>query len=124
MKRLIAAGCLLVIVVSVYLIGYFYINDACDTANKYLDTCVDVYKADKDATDEAERLKEYWDKAETILSLFANHSTIDEIERAIGSLKTYSRTTGNEIFYEYSGTVKTLLHQLMEDTVPSVHSIF
>ena len=71
-----------------------------------------------------EELEKFWGEKEKLLSVFANHSEIDEIELAIYSLKVYSETSDNEIFYEYSGTVKTLLHQLLEDTIPSVHSIF
>lgn len=124
MKRLIAAGILLVLVITAYIYGYLYIEATCDTANKYLKKCISVYDADKDALKEAEKLEEYWSSKEKGLSFFANHSDIDEIELAISSLKTYSNTKNNEIFYEYSGTVETLLHQLMEDTSPNIHSIF
>ena len=124
MKRLIAAGVLLLFVISAYIFGFLYIDNVCTNANAYLKKCVSVYKSDQNATNEAEKLEKYWSKKEKGLSFFANHADIDEIELAISSLKTYSGTTNNEIFYEYSGTVKTLLHQLMEDTTPNIHSIF
>ena len=124
MKRLVAAVILFVFVISAYIWGYIYIDNACKQAQNYLINCVDVYEADKDATDEAEKLEKYWSKKEKGLSFFANHGDIDAIELAINSLKSYSKTKDNEIFYEYSGTVKTLLHQLMEDTAPTMHSIF
>lgn len=124
MKRLVAAAVLLLFVVTVYIWGYIYIDNACEQADTYLQKCLKVYEADKDATAEAEKLENYWSKKEKGLSFFANHGKIDEIELAISSLKTYSKTKDNEIFYEYSGTVKTLIHQLMEDTKPTAHSIF
>ena len=124
MKRLIAAGILFLFVISSYIYGYLYIDTACDTANKYLKKCTLVYDKGENAEPTAEKLEKYWAKKEKGLSFFANHADIDQIELAINSLKTYSNTQNNEIFYEYSGTVHTLLHQLMEDTTPNIHSIF
>ena len=123
MKRLIAAGVLIIFVVSTYLTGYFYIKNTCDTANALLKDCIEIYKTDKDATKSAKKLNDFWSKNEPLLSVFANHSSIDEIELAISSLENYSDSPDNKIFYEYSSTVETLIHQLMEDTKPSMHSI-
>lgn len=124
MKRLISAIILLIFVLSAYLTGYFYINTTCEKANKMLTNCEKAYNANENAEKYAKKLEKFWSDAEKPLSLFANHSEIDEIELAIHTLKIYSKTSEKEIFNEYSGTVKTLIHQLIEDTVPSVHSIF
>ena len=124
MSRLISAAVLLVIIIAAYFTGSYIIKDACDTASRKLEDVVNIYELDKDATESAKALEKYWGKKEGHLSFIANHSTIDDIELAIGSLVVYSNTPDNKIFYEYSGTVKTLLHQLIEDTKPGVHSIF
>lgn len=123
MKRLLAAAILLVTVISVYLYSYFYINKTCDTAKKLLDECTAAYNNGTDAEAKAKKLEKYWTDKEKPLSVITNHESIDEIERAISTLLIYSATEEKEIFNEYSGTVSTLLHQLIEDTVPSVHSI-
>lgn len=124
MKRLIAAGILAVFLLTTYLIGFFSIKNVCDDANSLLKDCINAYNLEKNAEEKAKNLEDFWSEKEKILSFFANHSEIDEIELAIGTLRVYSRTNENEIFSEYCGTVKTLLHQLMEDTVPNIHSIF
>lgn len=124
MRRLIAAAALSVIIITSYFTGSYIINDACRKANEKLEEVVNVYETDKDATNKAKELEDYWSKKEKHLSFIANHSTIDDIELAISSLVVYSSTPDNKIFYEYSGNVKTLLHQLIEDTKASVHSIF
>lgn len=124
MKRLIAAGILTVVVISVYLTGFFVIDNACDGAKTILNKCINAYKNEENADEIAENLKSYWGKKEKILSVFANHSEIDDIEMAIDILCIYSKTKEKEIFSEYSGTVKTLLHQMKEDTIPNIHSIF
>ncbi len=123
MKRLIPAAILLVFVVASYLTGYFYTIKTCEAANEILSECIDIYESDKNAYKSAKELENYWDEKEGVLSIFTNHADIDEIELAISSLVVYSNSPDNKIFYEYSSTVKTLLHQLVEDSKPSMHSI-
>lgn len=124
MKRIIAAAILLVFVGAAYFSAYFYISKTCEQARDLLDTCVAEYSDKGNAKQAAENLENFWSEKESPLSIFANHQSIDDIELAIYTLLDYSDTEENEIFYEYSGTVKTLLHQLMEDTKPGIHSIF
>ncbi len=124
MKRIVATIILSVFVISSYFVGITYIKASCEKANILLDRCTEIYKSDKDATAASKELGEFWTKTEPYLSLFANHAQIDEIELAISSLQNYSNSKDNTIFYEYSGTVKTLLHQMLEDNTPSMHSIF
>ncbi len=124
MRRIIIAGVLLTIVIISYISSYIYIDKACEETNRLLEECVDAYKESKNPKSYAEKLENYWSKKEKPLSVVVNHARIDDIESAISSLVVYSDLPENKIFYEYSGTVKTLVHQLMEDTVPSIHSIF
>ena len=124
MKRIIAAAVLLFLVISVYLTGLYCINKTCSKANELISQCNTAYKNNTDAEKAAKKLEDYWSEKENLLSVFANHTSIDEIELAISTMAFYSKTTENELFFEYSDTVKTLIHQLIEDTVPSIHSIF
>lgn len=123
MKRLIAAGILLVFVITVYIFGYIYITKTCDTATDMLNECGKLYNNNEQAQECAKKLEKFWNKKEGTLSVFANHEHIDDIELAIGSLVIYSKTKNNEIFYEYLNTAKTLLHQLIEESKPSMHTI-
>ena len=124
MKRLITAAILLFFVISAYLSGLFLIKNRCDKANRLLEDCVTAYDNAAEPEKAAEKLRDFWSKAEKPLSVFVNHSRVDEIEKSIDTLLIYSTTDQNEIFKEYSGEIKTLLHQLMEDATPSVHSVF
>ena len=123
MKRLIAAGILFVFVITVYVFGYVYITKTCDAATDLLNECGELYNKNEDAQNCAKKLEKFWHKKEGTLSVFANHEHIDDIELAIGSLVIYSNTENNKIFYEYLSTTKTLLHQLIEESKPSMHSI-
>lgn len=124
MRRLIAAAVLFIIVIGSYIGSYFYIDKTCEKTNKLLEECISAYDNQADPSSAAKKLEDFWSKKEKSLSFIVNHTKIDDIEAEIGSLIIYSNTDQNELFYEHSETVKTLLHQLMEDTVPSIHSIF
>lgn len=124
MKRLIAAAVLTIVIGILYFSGFFIIDNACKNADIMLNECINAYNSEKNAEKKAENLEDYWAEKEKILSVFANHSDIDKIEMAIGILKVYSKTNEKEMFNEYHQTVKILIHQLKEDTVPAVHSIF
>ena len=124
MKRLIAAGILLVFVITSYIVSYSYIDKTCQKTNKMLNECVTAYQENKNPKEKAENLKDFWKRREKGLSLFSNHQSIDEIELAIELLSVYSTSSQKELFFEYSEKVKTLVHQLKEDAIPGTHSIF
>ena len=124
MKRLIIAGVLFVSVIGIYLISVFYITNSCNEARQLLNNSVTIYTEKSTAESEAKKLKDYWDKKEKLLSVFVNHNRIDDIEQAISLLNVYAKSKDNELFYEYADTVKIQLHQIMEDTKITMHSIF
>ncbi len=124
MKRLIPASIIFVLVIITYLTSLFYITNSCEEAKKLLDNSITVYKNEKEAEKEAKELENYWDKKEKTLSVFVNHDRIDDIEKAISLLNVYAKQKDNELFFEYADTVKILLHQIMEDTKITMHSIF
>ena len=49
---------------------------------------------------------------------------IDEIELAISTLTVYAKEKDNILFYEYADTIEILLHQIVEETKITTHSIF
>ncbi len=124
MKRLIPASIIFVLVIVTYLTSLYYITDSCDKAKNLLENSVQTYARQKTAEKEAKKMEDYWNKKEKVLSVFVNHDRIDDIEKAISLLNVYAKSPDNELFYEYADTVKILLHQIMEDTKITMHSIF
>jgi hypothetical protein len=122
-KRLIAAVVLLVLVVSSYFSGFFYVKNVCSQANTLLGECVSSYENNGNIQDKAKELERYWADREKTLSVFSNHDAIDEIEMSIHLLTIHSSSEDKTMFLEYSGKIEKLFHQLMEDTIPSAHSI-
>ncbi len=123
MKRLVSALILGIIITAAHFSGTLYINKVIEESNILVEECIESYKNEKTPIGEAQKLKNYWSQKEDLLSVFAHHDTIDNIEMAIDNLVVYSKTKNSEIFYEYSGTVKTLLHQLKEDNSITMHSV-
>lgn len=124
MKRLIVACILSVFILVALAVSIFYVESVCKETKALLNECIEAYDDNHKTYKKAEALSKYWEKKEKFLSVFVNHENLDEVEAAIKSLKDYSDTEDNEIFYEYSGSVEMLIHQLLEDTKPSIHSIF
>ena len=123
MRRLIAAAVIGVILLTLYFTGYFYVTDTCEKTKDLLKECRIAYDQQNNAEEKAKEINEYWNKKEPMLSIFSSHSKIDDVEEALYCLQIYSNTDEAEIFYEYHGTVEILIHQLLEDTKPGVHSI-
>lgn len=124
MKRLIVAAILFVVVIATYLTSLFYITDSCDKAKSMVENSISVYTKNQTAKNETRDLENYWNKKEPLLSVFVNHDRIDDIETAISLMNVYAKIPKNELFYEYADNVKMLIHQILEDTKFTMHSIF
>lgn len=124
MKRLIPASVLFILVIFAYLISLNYIKNSCDTGKELLNESIYIYKTEGTARKQAEEIKNFWDKKEKMLSFFVNHNHIDEIELAISSMNIYANDENNILFFQYADSVKVLLHQIMEETNLTIHSVF
>ncbi len=124
MKRLIPAAILFVLVITAYITSLLFITNSCDKTKDLLETTITAYSDNKTAKEEAKKVEKYWSKKEPLLSVFVNHDRIDDIETAISSLNVYAKIPDNDLFYEYADNVKILIHQIMEDTKFTMHSIF
>ena len=123
MKRLIAAAVLIAFVIGIYITGYIFVDKTCNTAKTLLSDCVVAYKEQENIEQTITELKGFWGRKESLLSVFINHGSIDEIELSIESLLAQSKYKENPMFYEISSNLKILLHQIMEDTAIGMHSI-
>ena len=124
MKRIIPAVIITLIIIASFLGSYFYVNKVCNNAFIEVENSLEEYKNNGTAKVNSEKLKKYWEDNEKILSFFVNHELIDKIELAISNLSLHSKFKNNYMFYESCDTVKILLHQILEDTKPTTHSIF
>lgn len=124
MKRLIPAAILFVIVIISYFGSLNYINGVCDKAKEQVSQCETEYRNGGNAEEKVRELQKLWDEKEGNLSFFVNHSEIDEVELELASLSVFVKEKENAMFYDHIESLKTLLHQIKEDTSLSTHSIF
>lgn len=124
MKRLIAAAVILLIIIGTYIGSSTYTDKICKTAIQGIESCSEEYKEHGTAKADAAWLKNYWNEKEKILSIFVNHNLIDEIEVTVSSIELYSAFENNYMFYDACNRAKVLLHQILEDTKPTTHSVF
>ena len=124
MRRLIPAAIMLISVILIYSFSYFYINDVCDNTKQMLKECEIAYETQNNCQAAAKEIKSYWEQKEKKLSFIVNHGLIDDIELTVSAINLYSSTKDNIIFYEYSDRLRTLIHQLTEETNFSTVNIF
>ena len=124
MKRLISAAILFVIVIISYFGSLNYINGVCDEAKEQVSQCEEAYRNGGNAEEKVKEIKKTWDEKEGNLSFFVNHGEIDEVELELASLSVFVKEKENAMFYDHIESLKTLLHQIKEDTSLSTHSIF
>ena len=124
MKRIIPAIIITLVILAAFLGSNFYINYICDTTYSKVEKSIEEYEKNGTAEINSQKLKKYWNKKEKILSFFVNHELIDKIELAISNLNLHSKFKDNYMFYDACDTVKILLHQIIEDTKLTTHSVF
>ena len=124
MKRIIPATILLLSIVLLYFISSIYTNKVCNKTVKDIKKCVTLYEENNNAKVQAEKIKRFWSEKEKILSVFVNHELIDKVELKIASIELYSNFADNYMFYNACVDAEILLHQIIEDTKLSAHSIF
>lgn len=124
MKRLIPAIIILLLIIGTYLGSDLYTNKICKTTIEGIESCVKEYEEHGTATADAAWLKNYWDEKEKVLSIFVDHDLIDKVELAVSTIDLYSGFENNYMFYDACNTAKILLHQILEDSKPTTHSVF
>lgn len=124
MKRLIPAAILFAVVIVSYFGSLNYIKGVCAETKKQVSECEAAYRNGGNAEEKVKEIKKIWDEKEGNLSFFVNHGKIDEVELELASLSVFVKEKENAMFYDHIESLKTLLHQIEEDTSLSTHSIF
>ncbi len=126
MKRLIAAGVLLVLLIAILLGGRLMTEHYTDEFGERITTCESEYKEGnkKSAAKLAADIKADWEKAHRRLSSFINRETVDEIVLCATRLESYAKTEEDKMFLCECETFKMLLHHMLESEQFTILSIF
>ncbi len=123
MKRLIAAGILLLAVLVINCCGTRQVLRTCNAAAALAEQAQEEETGGQDCTDSLSRLQILWRDRSIPLSLFVNHEWVNEVQIEIDSLLYGGDTPGHEVFTEHLNTIKILISQIEENTKFSLKSI-
>lgn len=125
MKRLIAAGILLIFIIGFCVTGSIAVGKTYSEFKNKTEECGKIYAADPEGAAELiKEIKKDWEDRENRLSLFVNHEIADDISVALSRAASYAESKCDAAFYAELAAAKTELHQMIEDQKISAHSIF
>ena len=117
MKRIIPAGIILIFMISVCFISHHFVEKHCNQTLQNLSK----YK-NKEIT--YTELNEKWKEDKEKMSLFANHSFLDEISIYIGQLKAYESKPQAPQFEATMQRVESLLLIIKEEQQLRLYSFY
>jgi hypothetical protein len=123
MRRLIAAGILLICVIVVNCFSTRQIVSTCSQANALTEQAQEEKSGDRDPYNTLFSLHELWQKESTYLALFVNHEWINQAQIEIDALWYGSSSLQKESFTEHVNTLKILLSQIEENAKFNTKSI-
>lgn len=126
MKRLFAAGALLLLLIGILVGGRAMTEHYANEFRGRIEQCEQEYKNGnkKSAAILAADLKADWETAHLRLSSVINRDTVDEIVLSATRLESYAATGEDNMFYCECDTFRMLLHHMLESERLSALSIF
>lgn len=112
MKRLIAAGIILVLIATISITGITVIRKNSIEVERRMNEILDFPATENK---KAEEFVKYWESKREILAVFVNHEEIDEIGR-IASLMASAERTGNKTdMLEAADEILFIMNGIEED---------
>ncbi len=126
MKRLIAAGILLLLVGSSAVLSFFGTRYYYDTLIEALDVCETAYReGEKETAAElAADFSDDWQKAHFRLAAFVNRQAIDNIEMSVARMVSFARSQDDSQFYAECSQTRMLFNDMLERETLSLLTIF
>lgn len=126
MKRLIAAGMLLAVVIAVCIMGNITTSAVKRNAALMLNNCKKAIAEEKtaEAAEAADELKEYWNSKRIILSFFVNHSRYEDAAAAIEKIHAELESGDIESALTDCGEVYLLLREIELEQQLRIDHIF
>lgn len=116
MKRLIPSAVLAVIILLGCIWGHYVTDDVCNITDTELKECEQAYKNgsfDK-AQELAKKLQKEWEDREEKLSLFVNHSFLDEISENLAQIPYFANPQSANLGLAKISYTKHLLKHIEE----------
>ncbi|MBQ2671958.1 MAG: DUF4363 family protein [Clostridia bacterium] len=128
MKKVLWAGILAVFsVISCIFLMFYIINISDKTVDSIKSIQQDFSTSNfKSAHKKAEKLNDYWEENQHILSIMVHHEMLEEIEQCIALIKTsidISQEPKNDNFWIESNKATIYLENLREVEIPTLGNI-
>ncbi|MBE6733364.1 MAG: DUF4363 family protein [Ruminococcaceae bacterium] len=126
MKRIIAAIILCIFVVSVLIVGNIVINNQCDGLKKDINELKSDIFSDKteEANQKIKNINDLWESRKTVMSIFSNHSPLDNITIALSELTLAIEVNDKNISLVKCGEISALISRITEEQRIHAESFF
>ena len=125
MKRIIAAAVLVVLVALLAVTESMYIKNFCKHKKQEIQDVENLYTEDiSECTDSAKRFKEEWDCLQSKMTLFVNHSLIDQISEDATRIPVYAENRDKSEFYAACADIERALKQISDDQRIGIDSFY
>ena len=116
MKRIFPAIVILLFTISLCIYSHSFVDNACNTTLSDINDFRNNYIS-------GDTLERYWVERKEKMSLFVNHSFLDDITISIGQLITYDNKN-SEYFNHTFKNIQTLLSMIKEEQQFAAHSFY
>lgn len=121
MKRLIAAGVILVLVLITSTMGIFMINSTAIEVEKRIEQIQST--AFSDSGKRAENFFYFWEQKRELMAVFVNHNEIDEIGRLAAKMVSAERAKNSTDLFEAANEILFIVRGLKEDEQFSLYTL-
>lgn len=121
MSRIIAAVVLAVTLVGICIADRAVVNRIYDTLYTGITACEQTELTDR--TEAVLSITQSWRESEGLLSVFVNHSILDEIGESVARLEAMSDEEDEDFFAECA-VIKLKLENIKKDSGINLHSVF
>lgn len=112
MRRLIAAGVILALILAVSISGITVIRQNYTEVKRHMETIIADPSSDRHR---AEDFMTFWDSRRELLALFINHEEIDEIGRVAARMVSAERTRNTTDLLEAADEILFIMRGIEED---------
>ena len=125
MKRIIAAVVLIALVAMLAVTESIYIKKFCSRKKEEITDVKNMYSENiSECADSAERFRKDWINVQAKMTLFVNHSLIDQISEDATRIPVYAENRDEAEFYAACADVERTLKQISDDQRITIDSFY
>ncbi len=126
MSRILTAVGALVLALAICFVGYFSVDNACNTLENHLLSICSIAKEEQTAVaiEKADEAVTLWESKHDLIESFIRHEETDKLEELIKSLPVYAQQDNMERLEQQADLAIDEIHHLMRSEQLIVSNIF